>query len=524
MSEALQIVEAVPAEQMRLERFADVAPVISIEQAIARHRQLSNFVSQVMKEGHDFGAIPGTGTKPTLLKPGAEKLTTLFGLTKRLCIVEKTEDWSGAAHEGEAFFYYLYRCALYRGDLLIAEADGSCNSRESKYRWREAQRKCPACGVAAIIKGRAEYGGGWVCFQKKSGCGSKFDDDDPAIISQQVGRIANPDVSDQVNTIQKMAAKRALVAATLLAVNASEFFTQDVEDFNHEPPPFVPTEPPTNNPPSKQHENQPTPAPAATPQGNTTRPAAPTNPLAKSVSELATPKQIVMIRAICRDLDIDVDLELSETLKLDCKVEELSRRAASSFIDHLKQIQEGNVLPVVQRSSVNPAAVVVNVAEPAPAQSSLPMSPIAQTLGTVAAQFNDRDAVIAEIKRIAGTMKFARNPGEWREFEKGLLGCPVDLASTEDLKTALAAITAASQNSAIIGWNSQAWFCSMFLQVYTIGLICAHAQVDGFEKTKALVGDPLLYRTMDRLDKTIDNLLSWVRPEELAARRQEKAA
>lgn len=78
----------------------------------------------------------------------------------------------------------------------------------------------------------------------------------------------------------------------------------------------------------------------------------PANPLAKSVSELATPKQIVMIRAICRDLDIDVDTELQETMKLECKVEELSRRAASSFIDHLKQLQENgdNVVPIVRRS------------------------------------------------------------------------------------------------------------------------------------------------------------------------------
>src|ERR1039458_2434699 len=43
-------------------------------------------------------------------------------------------------------------------------------------------------------------------------------------------RIPNPDGADVVNTIQKMAQKRALVAATLLATSASEFFTQDVED------------------------------------------------------------------------------------------------------------------------------------------------------------------------------------------------------------------------------------------------------------------------------------------------------
>jgi hypothetical protein len=43
-------------------------------------------------------------------------------------------------------------------------------------------------------------------------------------------RISNPDAADLVNTIQKMAQKRALIAATLIAVSASEFFTQDVED------------------------------------------------------------------------------------------------------------------------------------------------------------------------------------------------------------------------------------------------------------------------------------------------------
>ena len=45
-------------------------------------------------------------------------------------------------------------------------------------------------------------------------------------------RVANPDIFDQVNTIQKMAHKRALVAAVLIATNASEFFTQDVENMD----------------------------------------------------------------------------------------------------------------------------------------------------------------------------------------------------------------------------------------------------------------------------------------------------
>jgi hypothetical protein len=208
---------------------AQFMPAMTIEAAVERYNTVTEFVSRVLRRDVDYGVIPGTD-KFTLLKPGAEKLTTFFGLSTRFQLLERIEDWTGDAHDGEPFFYYLYRCQLLRGNLLLAEADGSCNSREQKYRWREAQRTCPECNQAAIIRGREEYGGGWVCFRKKGGCGAKFQTGDEVIEGQQTGRVANPDIADQVNTIQKMGQKRALVAAVLIAVNASEFFTQDVED------------------------------------------------------------------------------------------------------------------------------------------------------------------------------------------------------------------------------------------------------------------------------------------------------
>lgn len=211
------------------EESAALMPVMSIATATERYRTIVTYVKELMNEGTDFGKIPGTD-KNTLLKPGAEKLCTLFGLSKRFALVGHVEDWQGSQF-GDPFFNYLYRCALYRGDALIAEADGSCNSRETKYRWRQGERKCPGCDKPTIIKGKEEYGGGWLCFAKKGGCGAKFSDTDERITGQQVGRVSNPDIADQVNTIQKMAQKRALIAATLLAVNASEFFTQDMEDF-----------------------------------------------------------------------------------------------------------------------------------------------------------------------------------------------------------------------------------------------------------------------------------------------------
>jgi hypothetical protein len=110
---------------------------------------------------------------------------------------------------------------------------------ESKYRWRKGERKCPQCGAEAIIKGKAEYGGGWLCFDKKGGCKAKFTDNDAEITGQQVGRVANPDISDSYNTVLKIATKRALVAAVLITTGASCLFTQDVEDMaaDHEPEP-----------------------------------------------------------------------------------------------------------------------------------------------------------------------------------------------------------------------------------------------------------------------------------------------
>jgi len=206
-------------------------PAMSIESAVERYNAVTEFVSRVLRKDVDYGVIPGT-EKRTLLKPGAEKLTTFFGLSTRFELLERIEDWTGDEHGGEPFFYYLYRCRLFRGDVLIAEGDAFCNSREAKYRWREAQRACPACGQAAIIKGKEDFGGGWLCWKKKGGCGAKYPDGDQTIETQQVGRVFNPDIADQVNTIQKMSQKRSLVGAVLLAVNASEFFTQDVEDMH----------------------------------------------------------------------------------------------------------------------------------------------------------------------------------------------------------------------------------------------------------------------------------------------------
>ena len=208
-----------------------LSPVVNVQTALTRYQDMKDFIDKVLNKDVDFGSIPGTSNKAVLLKPGAEKLAAFFGLTVTYEIVEKVTDWTGKDHGGEPFFYFFYKCILLRNGTVAGQGEGSCNSWETKYRYRKAERTCPECGAEAIIKGKSEYGGGWICFAKKGGCGAKFKDGDPAIESQHTGRVANPDVADIVNTIQKMAQKRALVAAVLNATNASDWFTQDVEDY-----------------------------------------------------------------------------------------------------------------------------------------------------------------------------------------------------------------------------------------------------------------------------------------------------
>lgn len=202
----------------------------AVQQALDRYGVMVRFYKSVMQEGIDYGVIPGT-QKPTLLKPGAEKLCSLFRLTQRLQLIKSIEDFTGNEHKNEPFFYYHYRAQLYHAGELIAEGDGSCNSWEKKYRYRESKRVCPKCQQPTIRSSEREF----YCWAKQGGCGAKFALSYEPITSQKTGLTPNPDIFDQVNTLQKMAQKRAFVGAVLIACNASEFFTSDLEDIVIQP-------------------------------------------------------------------------------------------------------------------------------------------------------------------------------------------------------------------------------------------------------------------------------------------------
>jgi hypothetical protein len=197
-----------------------------------------------MVEGEHYGKIPGCGDKPTLYKAGGEVLATTFGLAPTFDI--RRSDMANGHRE------YEITCTLTHiaTGAIVGAGVGCCSTMESKYRWRNGDRKCPNCGKPAIIKGKAEYGGGWVCFARKGGCGSKWQDGSKEIEGQETGRIENPDIADVYNTILKMAKKRAQVDCTLTAVGASDILTQDLEDLGVSSQQY-PAPPPVERPQSR---------------------------------------------------------------------------------------------------------------------------------------------------------------------------------------------------------------------------------------------------------------------------------
>lgn len=206
-------VQAVPGSEFAL----------AVREVKAQAAAIHDLFKSVLKAETHYGVIPGT-KKPVLFKSGAEKIGLLLHLApsfKREC------HWDGD------HLTVTSECTLtgQKTSVVIAQAGAICTSKETKYAFRQATRECPECGRAAIIKGKAGYGGGWLCFEKKGGCGAKWkDDSDQAELfeAQDGKQKKNPNIADTYNTVFKMADKRAFVAAMLFGTACSDIFTQDV--------------------------------------------------------------------------------------------------------------------------------------------------------------------------------------------------------------------------------------------------------------------------------------------------------
>src|SRR5690606_31699734 len=169
------------------------------EQVLEAQNEVRELVARALQKGRDYGTIQGT-EKPTLLKPGAERINAAYGLAAEYHIVEREIDhdrevrwtkrkkrWANKFHGDRDFtweeeagvslglYRYVTECRLIHraSGVMVGQGLGSCSTMESKY-------------------------------------------------------VDRP--RDMENTVLKMAEKRAYIAATLNTHGLSDQFTQDIED------------------------------------------------------------------------------------------------------------------------------------------------------------------------------------------------------------------------------------------------------------------------------------------------------
>ena len=188
-------------------------PDFQVSDLVSQVRLIQETMRAVMKDNEHYGVIPGTGNKPSLLKPGAEKLCLLFRFATEYKILPEST-------ATDDFIRYVVRCSLTHTPTGRKAADGigACNSRESKYRYRTTNTLKPVPEEYWATRDSAILGGPQFKPRKVSGAWAIFE------------QVEHDNPWDYDNTLLKMAEKRALVAAILNATAASDIFTQDLED------------------------------------------------------------------------------------------------------------------------------------------------------------------------------------------------------------------------------------------------------------------------------------------------------
>lgn len=159
-------------------------PIVNHKELVQNMEEINQLIVGGLTNHTDYGVIPGTH-KPTLLKPGAEKLCRAFGVSISYDIVDKEinhdrennyHDRKGTPKTSQGLYRFSVRCSLHTlQGVRIGDGIGSCSTMEKKFIWSPR---------------------------------------------------------DNENTVLKMAQKRALVGAVLNCFSLSDRFTQDVEDMD----------------------------------------------------------------------------------------------------------------------------------------------------------------------------------------------------------------------------------------------------------------------------------------------------
>ena len=189
---------------------------LTVDQLVAQASLVHDAMGRAMRKDEHYGVIPGTG-KPSLLKPGAEKLGFLFRLAPRYEI--------SMSNMERGHREYRVICSLHHmpTENYSGAGVGSCSTMETKYRYRTSHESTGRPVPPAYWNERdASLLGGSQFSAKKI--------DKSWMICRKGQRVEYDNPADYYNTALKMAKKRAHVDAILTATAASDCFTQDVEE------------------------------------------------------------------------------------------------------------------------------------------------------------------------------------------------------------------------------------------------------------------------------------------------------
>lgn len=179
-------------------------PPLTAVEIKAQVQVIQQVMAAVMKEGHHYGTLPGT-PKPTLYKPGSEKILTTFHIG-----VDPSGDSVTDLSTGDEIRYRVAaRGFCQQSGILLGVGIGECSSNEEKYKWRR-----PVCDEEFNETPEDRRREVWKNIRGKI---------------EKLKQIRTQP-SDVANTILKMAKKRAQIDMTLTVTAASDVFDQDLED------------------------------------------------------------------------------------------------------------------------------------------------------------------------------------------------------------------------------------------------------------------------------------------------------
>lgn len=212
---------------------------------LANRAHMIEKVKPILIEGVDIYSLPGMN-KPSLGKPGAEKLAAIFGLSAKFEVDKETMEVVGATANGKPYIAYIR-------NLTCNGRDKGQGRGATVIEWERNNYRMVFQDEFNAIKDtlkEGEWKGPLQGVSKSSGKPYTY------------WKVKDAPIADPLalNKAIKMAQKSAFVDAVIRATGMSDLFTQDLEDMSKD-------DLPQNHAHEVQHQTQEQPQAPQKPQG-----------------------------------------------------------------------------------------------------------------------------------------------------------------------------------------------------------------------------------------------------------------